>query len=443
MIARPRSPGWLPVLGVLCVLLPGAAWADEAAGAGHGAAVAPVLLALAVILAVAKLGGDLAVRVGQPAVLGELAGGVLAGNLGLVGLHQLEPIATSPEVDLLSQLGVIILLFEVGLESTVAQMLKVGLSSLLVATLGVAAPFALGWGVGAWLLPAAGPYVHAFLGATLTATSVGITARVLQDLGKSQTTEARIVLGAAVIDDVMGLVILAVVSGVIAAAAGGGQMSGGAIAWTVAKAVGFLGGSLWLGTLVSRPLFRVASMLRARGVLLALGLAFCFVLSWLASRIGLAPIVGAFAAGLILEDVHYRDFRDRGEHGLEELVAPISSFLVPVFFVLMGMRTDLRTFTEPGVGLLALGLIVAAIAGKQICGFGVLGKGIDRLSVGIGMIPRGEVGLIFANIGVALTIDGEPIVTRATFSAVVVMVIVTTVVTPPALKWSLGRARGS
>ena len=443
MIARPRSPGWLPLLGGLCVLLPGAAWADEAAGAGHGAAVAPVLLALAVILAVAKLGGDLAVRVGQPAVLGELAGGVLAGNLGLVGVHGLDHVRDDAAVDLLSRIGVIVLLFEVGLESTIAQMLKVGLSSLLVATLGVAAPFALGWGVGAWLLPAAGPYVHAFLGATLTATSVGITARVRQDLGTSQTTEARIVLGAAVIDDVMGLVILAVVSGVIAAAAGGGEMSGGAIAWTVAKAVGFLGGSLWLGTLVSRPLFRVASMLRARGVLLALGLAFCFVLSWLASRIGLAPIVGAFAAGLILEDVHYRDFRDRGEHGLEELVAPISSFLVPVFFVLMGMRTDLRTFTEPGVGLLALGLIVAAIAGKQICGFGVLGKGIDRLSVGIGMIPRGEVGLIFANIGVALTIDGEPIVTRATFSAVVVMVIVTTVVTPPALKWSLGRARGS
>jgi Kef-type K+ transport system membrane component KefB len=400
-----------------------------------------VLLAVAVILAVAKLGGDLAVRVGQPAVLGELVGGVLAGNLGLVGLHQLEPIASNPEVDLLSQLGVVILLFEVGLESTVAQMLKVGLSSLLVASLGVAAPFALGWGVGAWLLPEAGPYVHAFLGATLTATSVGITARVLQDLGKSQTTEARIILGAAVLDDVMGLVILAVVSGVIAAAAGGGEMSGGDVAWTVTKAVGFLGGALWLGTIVSRPLFRVASMLRARGVLLALGLAFCFVLSWLASRIGLAPIVGAFAAGLILEDVHYRDFRDRGEHGLEELVAPISSFLVPIFFVLMGMRTDLRSFAQPGVGLLALGLVVAGIAGKQICGFGVLGKGVDRLSVGIGMIPRGEVGLIFANIGVTLAIDGEPIVSRATFSAVVVMVIVTTVVTPPALKWSLGRPR--
>jgi len=439
MIARRRPSGWLPLLGALCALAPAVAWADE--GAGHGAAIAPVLLAVAVILAVAKLGGDLAVRVGQPAVLGELVGGVLIGNLGLVGFHRLDAIASNQEVDLLSQLGVIILLFEVGLESTVGQMLKVGLSSLVVATLGVVAPFALGWGIGAWLVPEAGPYAHAFLGATLTATSVGITARVLQDLGRAQTTEARIILGAAVIDDVMGLVILAVVSGIIAAAAGGGAMSGGDIAWTVAKAVGFLGGALWLGTLVSRPLFRVASLLRARGVLLAVGLAFCFVLSWLASRIGLAPIVGAFAAGLILEDVHYRDFVTRGEHGLDELIAPISSFLVPIFFVLMGMRTDLRSFMQPGVGLLALGLVVAAIAGKQVCGFGVLGKGIDRLSVGIGMIPRGEVGLIFANIGLTLSVDGDPVVTRATFSAVVVMVIVTTVVTPPALKWSLNRAR--
>ena len=169
------------------------------------------------------------------------------------------------------------------------------------------------------------------------------------------------------------------------------------------------------------------------------GLAFCFLLSWLASAIGLAPIVGAFAAGLILEEVHYRDFTDRGEHELEELIQPISAFLVPVFFVLMGMRTDLASFAQPGVLGLAAALTVAAIVGKQACSFGVLGKGIDRLSVGIGMIPRGEVGLIFANIGLTLTIGGERIVDAAAYSAVVVMVIVTTMVTPPALKWSLGR----
>jgi len=308
-----------------------------------------------------------------------------------------------------------------------------------VATLGVAAPFALGWGVGAWLLPDQGSYVHAFLGATLTATSVGITARVIKDLGRSQSNEARVVLGAAVIDDVLGLVILAVITGVIAAADRGGSLAAGDVALTLAKAVGFLVGALVLGVLLSRRLFSLASKLRARGVLLATGLAFCFFLSWLSGRIGLAPIVGAFAAGLVLEDVHSRDFVDRGEHGLEELIRPISSFMVPIFFVVMGMRTDLRSFLQPGVLGLAAALTVVAIAGKQACSLGVLGKGVDRITVGIGMIPRGEVGLIFANIGVALSVAGQRIVTDATFSAVVIMVIVTTMVTPPALKWSLGR----
>lgn len=218
-------------------------------------------------------------------------------------------------------------------------------------------------------------------------------------------------------------------------------MSYGAITWILVKALGFLVGALALGQKLSPHLFRIASRLRARGVLLAVGLAFCFLLSWLASAIGLAPIVGAFAAGLILEELHFRDFTDRGEHGLEELIKPISSFLSPVFFVLMGLRTDLRSFAEPGVLVLALALTGVAILGKQACALGVWSKGVDRLSVGIGMVPRGEVGLIFANIGAALTIGGEPVVSRAQFSAVVVMVIVTTMVTPPALKWSLNRKR--
>lgn len=406
----------------------------------HPDPVASVVLALAVILVAAKLGGDLAVRVGQPAVLGELLAGVLLGNLPLLGLTGLGGMAENGSVDMLGRLGVIILLFEVGLESTVAQMMKVGLSSFLVATLGVAAPFALGWGVGAWLLPHHSAYMHAFLGATLTATSVGITARVLKDLGRAQSAEARIILGAAVIDDVLGLVILAVLTGVIAAADAGRAMNFGQVGAIVLKAAVFLVGALALGLLVSPRLFHLASRLRARGVLLAVGLAFCFLLSWLASAIGLAPIVGAFAAGLILEDVHFKDFTQRGEHGLGELVAPISAFLVPVFFVLMGMRTNLAVFAEPGVLGLAAALIAAAILGKQLCALGVIGTGVDRLSVGLGMIPRGEVGLIFANVGLALVVAGEHIVDQSTFSAVVVMVMVTTVVTPPALKWSLGRS---
>jgi Kef-type K+ transport system membrane component KefB len=242
-----------------------------------------------------------------------------------------------------------------------------------------------------------------------------------------------------VIDDVMGLVILAVVAGVIAAADSGSVLSSADVAWTLFKAVAFLAGALVLGLRVSPRMFSLASALRARGVLLAVGLAFCFLLAWLASAIGLAPIVGAFAAGLILEKVHYTDFTSRGEHALEELVQPISTFLVPIFFVLMGMRTRLSSFAEPGVAGLAAMLIIAAVLGKQACFFGVIGKGVDRLSVALGMIPRGEVGLIFADMGLSLKVQGEAVIGGATYSALVVMVIVTTMVTPPLLKWSLSR----
>jgi Kef-type K+ transport system membrane component KefB len=262
---------------------------------------------------------------------------------------------------------------------------------------------------------------------------------VLKDLGRANSDEARIVLGAAVIDDVQGLVILAVVTGIIAAANQGAGLSYGAIGLVVAKATAFLVGALVLGAYIAPRVFATASRLSASGVLLSVGLAFCFFLAWLSSAIGLAPIVGAFAAGLVLENVHYRDFVDRGEHGLEHLIEPIASFLVPVFFVLMGIRTDLLAFARPGVLGLAAALTVAAIVGKQLCSFGVLGKELDRLSVGIGMIPRGEVGLIFANIGMTLAIGGERVVDQNVFSAVVVMVITTTVITPPALKWSFER----
>lgn len=413
--------------------------ASEAAGAAHHDPIAAVVLFLAVILLAAKAGGDLASRAGQPAVLGELVVGIILGNLVLLGYDGMEVIKEDASIDMLSRLGVILLLFEVGLESTVSSMLKVGWSSLLVALIGVAFPFALGWGVGAWLLPGASVYVHAFLGAMLTATSVGITARVFKDLEMAQTGEARIILGAAVIDDVLGLVILAIVTGIIAAANLGGELSLWDIAGTMAKALGFLVGSLALGVVVAPRLFNVASRLRAKGVLLAMGLSFCFLLSWLAGAVGLAPIVGAFSAGLILESVHYRDFTDRGEHALEELIHPISSFLVPVFFVLMGMRTDLQAFTQPGVAGLAIALTVAAVIGKQFAGFGVVTRGVDRIMVGLGMIPRGEVGLIFASMGLALSVAGERIVTREVFAAAVVMVVVTTLVTPPAIRWRLGR----
>lgn len=201
----------------------------------------------------------------------------------------------------------------------------------------------------------------------------------------------------------------------------------------------FLFGALALGVHLSPRLFGLASRLRGRGVLLATALVFCFALAYLAAVTGLAPIVGAYAAGLILEDVHFRDFVDRGEQQLEHLVHPISAFLVPVFFVLMGMHVELGAFARPDVLGLAALLTLAAIAGKQACSLGVVGRKLDGLSIGIGMIPRGEVGLIFANIGLGLTVAGERIVDEGVFSAVVIMVIMTTMATPPALKWSLAR----
>jgi len=409
--------------------------------ASHADPVTPVVIALAVILAAAKLGGHLAVQIGQPAVLGELVAGVVLGSMDLAGIGWFRAVERDAAVDILARLGVLILLFEVGLESTVRDMLKVGLPSLLVAVLGVAAPFALGWAVSAWMLPDRSVYVHAFLGATLTATSVGITARVLRDLGRSKSPEARIILGAAVIDDVLGLVILAVVAGVIAAADRGASLSSAEVALVLGKAVGFLFGALALGMYLSPRVFGLASRLSGRGVLLATALIFCFGLSYLAAIIGLAPIVGAYAAGLILEDVHFRDFASRGEQQLEDLVHPISSFLVPVFFVLMGMRVDLSAFAKPDVFGLAALLSAAAIVGKQACSLGAIGRPLDRLSIGIGMIPRGEVGLIFANIGLGLSVAGQPIVDEGIYSAVVIMVIVTTMSTPPALRWSLARGR--
>jgi Kef-type K+ transport system membrane component KefB len=407
--------------------------------ASHGGPVVPVLLGLVVILVAAKIGGEVFERLGQPAVLGELLFGIALGNLGLLGFGGLEFLGTSAGLDVLAQLGVILLLFQVGLESNVGEMLAVGWSSLLVAVLGVIAPFFLGWGVSAWLLPGEETLVHVFLGATLSATSVGITARVLADLGKLAARESKIVLGAAVIDDVLGLVILSVVSGVIGAANTGGSLRAMDAGIIVVKAIVFLVGAILIGGWLSRRVFRLAGFLRVQGMLLALALAICFLLAYLADRIGLATIVGAFAAGLILDGVQFRDLGERTKHSIEELIHPIAGFLVPVFFVLMGVRVDLASFAQGSVLGFAALLTLAAIAGKMICAAGVVERGLDRLSVAVGMVPRGEVGLIFAGIGAQLLLHGRPVIGPSIFAAVVVMVIVTTLVTPPSLKLTLAR----
>ena len=416
---------------------PSLAHRDIVPDAAHIEPIAAVLLALAIILAAARVGGSVAERVAQPAVLGELLVGVVLGNLPGFAAQWSTAVRDDPMIGMLAGIGAVVLLFEVGLESTLRQMLHVGMRSLAVAVLGVIAPWILGFMVGRLLLPDHSVYVHVFLGATLTATSVGITARVLKDLGHAQTLEARIILGAAVIDDVIGLVILAVVGSIISAADRGTALSLGAATLVLAKALVFLVGACWIGAFSSPRLFAVAAKLPGHGALLTTALAFCFLLSALASLIGLAPIVGAYAAGLILEEAHYVDFADKGEHRLEELVRPISVLLVPIFFVLMGMRVQLSAFLQPGVLGLAALLTVVAIIGKQVCALGGIGAPVDRTAIGIGMIPRGEVGLIFANIGLGLTVRGERIVDERIFAAVVVAVMMTTLVTPPALKWRL------
>jgi Kef-type K+ transport system membrane component KefB len=404
--------------------------------------IALVLLALVIVIVAAKLGGEIFVRIGQPAVLGELVLGIVIGNIYLTGFHGLQFIKQDRYLEMLSEIGVILLLFQVGLESDLAKMMKVGLSSLAVASLGVVTPFLLGWGVAALFIPEAGWCAHVFVGATLCATSVGITARVLMDLGRLQTPEARVVLGAAVIDDVQGLVILAVVTGCVRAlACGDGSISALQIAGIVVKATVFLVGALVLGRWVAPRILEAAFKMRASDLLLIVALATCFLLGYLSRAMGLAAIVGAFAAGLILEEVHWRSFTERGEHSVHDLVKPLVAFLAPIFFVRMGAQVQLAMFAKIEVLGFAVALTAAAVLGKQVCGLGVLQKGVDRLSVGIGMIPRGEVGLIFAAIGSHLVLNGHQIVEPAVFSAIVIMVVVTTVITPPALKWSLNRGR--
>ncbi|HEX8499115.1 MAG TPA: cation:proton antiporter [Pyrinomonadaceae bacterium] len=449
-----RAPRLLPAAAAaaLCGLL-AAAWpagasasggaAGAEAGGGHGLEPS-VLLGLAAIFVVAKVGGELFERLNQPAVLGELTAGMAVGALALAGFGGVEQLRANAVIGALAELGVIILLFEVGLESNIAEMLEVGWSSLLVAVAGVVAPFFLGWGVSYYFLPDEPTLAHVFIGATLCATSVGITARVLRDLGRLRTRESRIILGAAVIDDVLGLLILAVVAGAIRASAAGGTLSALDVAYIAAASAAFLVGAVAVGHFVVPHLFRGAGRLQSRGVLLSFSLAFCFLMAWAAAGVGLAPIVGAFAAGLVLDEAHFELFNSRGEQQLHDLLAPVGATLVPVFFVLMGMRVDLSAFARLELLGLAAALTAAAVVGKQVCSLAVAERGVNRLAVGLGMIPRGEVGLIFAGIGTSLALPNArgvsaPVVGPATFGAVVIMVIVTTLVTPPALKWSLRR----
>ena len=425
-----RRPARFSLMLALFAAVPATAFASQD---GHGLD-AKIWLILAGMILAAKIGGEVAVRLNQPSVLGELCVGIVLGNLGKIGMHTFDGAAELVPIEFLAEFGVVLLLFEVGLESTLTEMRAVAPTSGSVAIIGVVAPMALGYGVSLWLLPDAPFSLHLFIGATLCATSVGITARVLKDLNAMAQPETRVILGAAVIDDVLGLIVLAVVASIAEFGAVPGALD---LTKIIGLAAGFLVGALVLGAYVVPGVFRAASKLRTQDVLAAVAIGLCLLLAGVSGEAGLAPIVGAFAAGLILDEVHVRPFGKTSAHDLTEIIGPIVAVVAPIFFVRTGMMVQLSGIgTEPL--FLALALTIVAIVGKLVTGLGVRGKTADRLTVGIGMVPRGEVGLIFANVGAGIRFEGKPLIAAGVYAAIVLMVMASTVVTPP---WLAQRLR--
>jgi Kef-type K+ transport system membrane component KefB len=372
-----------------------------------------LLVGLVLVWLAAKVAGEAMERIGQTAVLGELLAGVLIGP-GVLGL-----VHESDVLHALAELGVLILLFEVGLESDLAELLRAGLQATLVAIIGVAVPFAVGYGVMHWLgYPA---LLAVFVGATFTATSVGITARVLRDLGRLQDAAAKVVLGAAVVDDILGLIILAVVTGV----AQTGGVSLATVGLLSGKAVVFLVVAIVVGIRLAPTLVRWVGRLQARGTLIVYSVVFAVGLAAVADLMGLATIIGAFAAGLILATT------ERRAH-IEERVKPVADLLVPVFFVTVGMKVQpavLNPFAEDSKFGIAMLLTTVAVASKLAAGLAVYQRSVRRWPVAVGMVPRGEVGLIFAGVGLAAGVVAEDL-----YSALIVVVMLTTCAAPLWLK---------
>jgi len=412
--------------------------------------LAAVLLSLIVVYLSAKLGGELCARINLPPVLGELVGGVIVGVsalhlivfpeggtapgsvlmdfMQLTGGLEGDAIAAifssqSEVISVLAEIGVVILLFEIGLESDLKELIRVGPQAAVVAVIGVVVPFAAGTaGLIALFNIATVPAV--FAGAALTATSIGITAKVLAEIQQLSSKEGQIIIGAAVLDDVLGIIVLAVV----ASLAKTGEIEITNVIYLVVSAAAFLIGSILIGRLLSPLFVSLVDQLRTRGQVLISSLIFAFALAYIAAAIQLEAILGAFAAGLILAETTKRK-------ELEEQISPIADMLVPVFFVTVGARTDISVLNplDPAnrAGLvIASFLVVVAIIGKIITGFAVFGQpGINRWAIGIGMIPRGEVGLVFAGVGAASGVLSESL-----DAAIIVMVILTTFVAPPLLR---------
>ena len=381
--------------------------------------LAQFLLVLIAIFASAKLFGELAERVGQPAVLGELIAGLV---VGVSGLQIVDP--QNHTIHLLAELGVVLLLFMIGLETDLKKLLSVGASSTAVAVVGVVVPFVLGYFAGVYL--GYGAMISIFLGATLTATSVGITARVLSDLGHLQDRESQVILGAAVIDDILGLILLTIVG----ALSRGEDLTVLGVAKTTLIAFGFVVVAIVLGNWLAPALISLITRLRVAKALFFASVMFAFALAFLAEEVGSAMIIGAFAAGLVLA-------RTKRSDQIEREVHDIAQFFVPIFFVSVGSAVDLRTLNplDPDARrFLVIGVVLTAIAiiGKLVAGWGAIGKGLKRHVIGIGMIPRGEVGLIFAQIGLS-----TGVLATGLYSSVTMMVIVTTLVVPPLLRMFL------
>ncbi len=390
--------------------------------------ISPIMLGVVIILVAAKIGGELSRRFNQPAVLGELMMGVVLGNAVLfTGWDFSKMLQENPSLSHISAFGALILLCRVGIETDVAAMMEAKLSSSLVAVGGVIVPCALGYPVTLYLLPDAHPHTRLIIITALCATSIGITSRVFEDLGKLQMPEARIVLGAAIVDDVLGLLMLSVVTSIIAT----GAFDADDTLRIAVSAAAFIFMAVLISLKFAHILGEYISRFHAEGMKLVWAVSVCFMLAYIADSIGLAPIVGAFAAGMILRDVKVTDLHGH-EHEMDEMIRPAYLIFVPMFFITMGSQVRLEAFFNESAVLLAVGLSVAAVLGKLASGLCAVGKNLNRLCIGVAMVPRAEVGIIFASMGLSLGVLDE-----TTYSALIIMVMFTTFITPPLLKRAL------
>ncbi len=373
-----------------------------------------LLAALVALLLTAKLLGVLSQRIGQPAVVGELLAGVILGKSVLGVLDPSDPVIVA-----FAELGVLVLLFEIGLHTDFKSLMRVGTEALVVGIAGVVLPFGFGYAVAAGLGLSVIPAI--LCGAALTATSIGISARTLSDLSQLDTKEGQIVLGAAVLDDIVGLVILSVVTGLV----GGAALSITGVALTTSIAIGFVVASLFLGSFLVPPVFRFVDRVEQSGTLGVVGLSFAFFLAWLAAIAGSATIIGAFSAGLILHRTPQRAT-------IEKATTRLGLFFVPIFFASVGAAIELNTLGDKKVLTIGAALIAVGVVGKFAAGYAPFWFKGKKALIGIAMIPRGEVGLIFARMGLA-----TGALTSHLYSAIAMMVLVTTFITPPLLSWNV------